>query len=149
MNYVRLVHIIEINASADKVWDALWLPENYQIWTVHFVGGSVMKSDWTIGGRIYFLRLNGDGLISSILSKNKPYGISFSHLGLIKNGVESLFDKTENPEFLNACETYELNEVSGVTTLKTASFVSEDYIEMFQNGFVKGFQIVKEIAENS
>ena len=149
MNYVRLIHIKEINASADKVWDALWLPENYQKWTVHFKGGSVMRTDWTIGNRIYFLDLNGDGLISSILSMNKPYGISFCHLGLIKNGVESLFDKTENPEFLNACETYELKESSGVTTLKTASFTSEDYIEMLQNGFIKGFQIVKEIAENA
>ena len=41
---------IHINAPIQKVWDLLWNPETYPIWTQFFMPGSQIKSDWEIGG---------------------------------------------------------------------------------------------------
>ena len=141
-----IVYSIEINASANKVWDALWQIENYEKWTACFHEGSTMKSDWEIGGKTLFLDAKGDGMISTIKSLHKPHEVVFLNLGCIVNGVSTSF-KDMMPEYTDAEEGYFLKEENNKTVLSTATQTIPEHIEMMQNGFVKGFEIVKQIAE--
>ncbi len=78
-----------INASKEKVWDALWGAENYGEWTQFFTAGSQMKSDWKVNGKTYFTNAEGEGMVSTIDSLEKPDQIIFKHLGMVdKNGNE-------------------------------------------------------------
>ena len=83
-----LSYVTEIKATPEKIWDILWSPETYSLWTHAFQPGCVMKSDWKIGGETYFLdKTEKSGMISTIESLEKPFQIIFKHLGMLQNGV--------------------------------------------------------------
>ena len=147
MELQSIVYSIEINASANKVWEALWQIDNYEKWTAFFNEGSTMKSDWKVGGQTLFLDANGDGMLSTIKSLHKPYEVVFLNLGYVAKGVSALF-KDMMPEYSDAEEGYFLKEENNKTVLSTATQTMPEYMEMMQKAFVKGFEIVKQIAES-
>ena len=139
---------IHINAPIQKVWDLLWKPETYSIWTQFFTPGSQMKTDWEIGGKTYFVDQAGDGMVSTIESLNEPYEVVFKHLGMIKNGVEDTETK-EVKEWSGAEEKYFLRAIDDNTTeVRLITHIFGDDEEFVNNGFNHGFVMLKKLAEN-
>lgn len=138
---------IHINAPIQKVWDLLWNPVNYGEWTKFFSPDSHMKTDWTIGGRTYFTDSSGDGMVSTIKSLNEPTEVVFSHLGVIKNGIEDTESK-EVKDWSGAEEQYFLRAIDENTTeLRAIVHVYSEYEDMMNKGFIKGFEVLKNRAE--
>ncbi|RKT01909.1 SRPBCC family protein [Chryseobacterium defluvii] len=140
-----------INAPLQKVWDVLWGPETYGQWTQFFSpdsSGSKMKTDWKVGGKTYFLNANDEGMVSTIDSMDEPNQIVFKHLGMVSNGVEDTQSK-EIMEWSGAFEKYFLTDLDGKTKLHTEVQVDKEWEEHMNTGFIKGLEIVKNLAENS
>lgn len=137
---------ISINAPAQKVWDILFSPETYGEWTQFFMPSSQMKTDWQIDGKTYFTDAKGDGMVSTIKSLNEPYEVIFSHLGMVMNGVEDTKSK-EVIEWSGVQEKYFLHEENGVTQLRTELQTDSNWEADMNNGFTKGFEVVKMLAE--
>ncbi|PIF46345.1 activator of Hsp90 ATPase-like protein [Chryseobacterium sp. 52] len=142
-----LSYEIVINAPQQKVWDILWNSETYTEWTQFFGSGSEMKSDWKVGGKTYFLNPEGEGMVSTIDSIDEPNQIIFKHLGMVdKEGHEDLHSK-EIMEWSGCFEKYILINLDGKTKLHTEVQVEKDWEEHINNGFIKGLEIVKGLAE--
>ncbi|QDP84285.1 SRPBCC domain-containing protein [Chryseobacterium sp. SNU WT5] len=139
---------VHINANIQEIWDLLWNEDTYPQWTQFFTTGSKMRSDWKIGGKTYFVDENGDGMVSTIESMNEPYEIVFRHLGLIKDGIEDTESKKVK-EWSGAEEKYFLRILDGDKT-ELRAIVHTDQIqeEAMNEGFNKGFQLLKSIAES-
>lgn len=139
----------EINAPVEKVWEMLWNPEMYREWTQFFSTGSVMKSDWEINGKTYFLDGNGDGMVSTIKTLNPPFEVIFSHLGVVKDGVEDISSRAVE-EWSGAEEKYFLHSVDeNRTHLQVIVHTIQEYEEHMTTGFRKGFDLLKSKLENS
>ena len=140
----------EINAPAQKVWDALWNETTYPQWTAPFNptpdGGSLMRSDWKIGGKTLFLDTKGSGMISTIKTMNEPYEIVFEHLGEVIDGKEDTTSEKVK-SWAGSLEEYHLSENNGTTTLKASVQTGEEWEGMMNDGFTKGLEIVKKISE--
>ncbi|WP_300598459.1 SRPBCC domain-containing protein [Niabella sp.] len=136
----------QIEAPAQEVWEVLWNTDTYRQWTAAFAAGSTMESDWKVQGRTRFLDGKGNGMISTIRSIRAPEELVFEHLGSIENGVE---DTTSDAvkEWAGALEQYHLREVDGITTLEVQVDTDPKYKEMMDNGFTKGLETVKALAE--
>lgn len=140
-----------INAPLQKVWDILWGPETYDRWTQFFSPdstGSKMKTDWKVGGKTYFLNANDEGMVSTIDSLEEPNQIVFKHLGMVSNGVEDTQSK-EVMEWSGAQEKYFLTDLDGKTKLHVEVQVDKEWEEHMNTGFIKGLEVVKNLAENS
>ncbi|MEC5156220.1 SRPBCC family protein [Chryseobacterium sp. MP_3.2] len=138
---------IEINAPIEKVWEMLWNQEKYAEWTQFFGSGSVMKSDWEINGKTYFLDKNGDGMVSTIKTLNPPFEVVFSHLGKIENGVEDIASSAVE-EWSGAEEKYFLRYVDqNRTHIQAIVHTMHQYEDHMTIGFRKGFDLLKENAE--
>jgi uncharacterized protein YndB with AHSA1/START domain len=139
----------EINAPAQKVWEVLWNEDTYSKWTASFnpKGESVIKSDWKVGGKTLFVDTEGNGMISTIKTLNKPYDIIFEHLGEVNNGIEDTTSERVQG-YAGSLEEYHLTESNGVTTLIAAVQTHEDWEKMLTNGFTTGLEIVKQLSEN-
>ena len=138
----------EINAPAQKVWNVLWNESTYPLWTEAFnpSGGSMVRSDWKVGGKTLFLDKKGNGMVSTIQSKNEPHEMVFKHLGEIVNGAEdTTSDKVKN--WAGSLEEYHLSEHNGVTTLSASVQTDGAFEKMLTNGFTKGLEEVKKLAE--
>lgn len=121
---------------------------SYAKWTDPFNpgGGSGIITDWKVGGKTLFVDPKGSGMISTIKSKNEPYEIVFEHLGEVIEGVE---DTTSDrvKAWAGYLEEYHLSESNGITTLSVSIQTAEDWEKMLTNGFTKGLEIVRELAE--
>ena len=138
----KLQFTIEINASKEKVWDALWNDQNYRNWTSVFHEGSHYKSDLHEGSEIFFLGPEKSGMyanIEKLIPNEKMY---FLHLGEYKDG-----EKQEGTFGEDAIEQYDLVEKDGKTELTVTMNVPEDYIPYFAETFPKALGKVKEMVE--
>ncbi|MBK1897075.1 SRPBCC family protein [Chryseobacterium paridis] len=135
-----------IDAPLQKVWDVLWKPESYSEWTQFFGSGSVMKTDWKVGGKTYFLGNSDEGMVSTIDSLDEPNQVVFKHLGMIKDGVEDTESK-EVSEWSGSFEKYFLIDFDGKTKLHVEVQVEKDWKEHMDTGFIKGLELVKKRAE--
>jgi len=138
----KLSFSTSIDASKEKVWNALWQDENYRKWTSEFHPGSYAESDWKKGSKIQFLTPEKDGMYSSIHELVTNEKMVFRHIGEIKKGVEQ-----QPAEWEGALESYTLKENNGTTNLDVEVDMAEEYGDYFRNVFPKALQVVKEIAE--
>lgn len=138
----------EIKASAQKVWDTLWNETTYAQWTKAFSpdGSSTMQSDWKVGGRTVFGDGKGNGMLSTIKTKQEPYDMVFEHLGEIIDGKEDTTSEKVK-SWAGSLEEYHLSENNGITTLKASVQAAEEWEEMMNNGFTKGLEEVKKLSE--
>ena len=143
----KLKYQTEINASAEKVWDVLWNENTYSKWTYYFSPDSNMVTDWQVGGKTYFTDSSKkNGMVSTIERIEKPKHLIFKHLGEIHNGVEDV-DSEKIKAWNGSLEAYYLEENDGKTTLRVEVDSDENFKDMFDNGFRKGLEIIKELSE--
>ncbi len=137
---------VQINASRDKVWDALWSDASYRQWTEAFSPGSYADTDWKEGSKIKFLTAEGDGMFSVIETKKPNSQMTFRHLGTVLKGKEQPESK-ESEEWEGAKESYFLSEKDGITELNVEVDVTNQYQDYFNKTFPKALEIVKKNAE--
>lgn len=140
----------EIKAPIQKVWDTLWNASAYTQWTRAFnpedAGGSI-KSDWKVGGKTLFLDSKGNGMVSTIKSKNEPYEMVFEHLGEVADGKEDTTSERVKA-WAGSLEAYHLSAHDGITTLKAAVQTAEEWEEHMNNAFAEALEEVKRLAES-
>jgi len=106
-----------INASCDKVWEALWSDETYSKWTAPFSEGSRAKSDWEEGSKVYFLNADGEGMVALIYKRKDPEIMNFKHIGMVdKNGNED-YESEKVKSWAGLMENYRLEDKNGKTIL--------------------------------
>ncbi|MGE4316716.1 SRPBCC family protein [Acinetobacter sp.] len=142
----KLSYEILIAATAQKVWQVLWEPESYSQWTYYFSPGSIIRSDWKVNGKTLFLDADNNGMVATIEQLEELKVVIFKHLGMLRKGVEDLHSE-EVKKWKGALEKYVLEQVDGKTRLSVEVDTSQEYREMMENGFKKGFEIVKQLAE--
>ncbi|MFC6101403.1 SRPBCC family protein [Olivibacter domesticus] len=138
----------EIKAPIKKVWDVLWNENTYSKWTSAFnpEGESTMQSDWQVGGKTLFVDNKGNGMVSTIKTKNDPYEIVFEHLGEIMDGKEDTTSEKVKA-WAGSLEEYHLSENNGITTLKASVQIGEEWGDMMTNGFTVGLETVRKLSE--
>lgn len=144
----RLNFSVDINASREEVWNALWNDVTYRQWTSAFSEGSHAVSGWNEGGKILFLDPNGDGMYSRIEKKIPNEFMSFKHLGTVKGGKEMPLDE-ETKKWSGAMENYTLRQTGNITRVTVDVDVTEEHYDIFNEAFPKAFQKLKEISEKS
>jgi uncharacterized protein YndB with AHSA1/START domain len=138
---------IEINASPEKVWFALWDDWHFRLWTNIFYEGSYMVTTWKEGGKVHFLSPGGEGMFS-LLELNQPCEkMHFRHIGTIKNFEEQPRDE-ESELWKGSREYYSLSVKDGVTLLHVSVDIPDQFLDFTLETFPKGLAIVKQMAEN-
>ncbi|TYR35304.1 SRPBCC domain-containing protein [Sphingobacterium phlebotomi] len=131
---------IQINATAEKVWKALWDKEHYKKWATAYMPGSHYTGDLKQGNRIKFLDPNNNGMESNVESLTEHREITFHHLHELEIGKEG-------QSLGNMREKYTLDEQNGTTTLSLSSEMPEEYFNEMDEATKKALLIIKELAE--
>ncbi|NNF00548.1 MAG: SRPBCC domain-containing protein [Pyrinomonadaceae bacterium] len=144
----KLTYSVEISANPERVWQILWTDETYRKWTKPFHETSYAESDWNEGSEILFLTEGGDGMYSVIEKKIPNEYISYKHVGMLKNGEKTPFDK-DGADWTGGVESYRLEKENGKTLLTAETDSVEEYKDFFAEKFPQALGLVKSLAEES
>ena len=142
----NLVFEIYVNATPEKIWEAMWTDENFKKWTSAFCEGSYVKSTWKQGDRIHFLDPNGNGMYSQITLLEPNKKMFFTHIGNIENFEELPIDENSK-SWSGATENYTIISDEATSKILVSIDCLEKYFNFYSESFPKGLAIVKKIAE--
>lgn len=150
-NYLHLIEklhfSININATKEKVWEALWNKESYKIWIAPFGEGSHYKGDLAPNSRVHFLMSNGSGIYSDVMFYKEHSLIVFRHVGGVEDCEEQEIDN-ESRHWTGCFEVYRLVEINANTTeLEVEVDVTDAHIEFMKKKFPISLEKVKELSE--
>lgn len=139
---------IQIDATAETVWNCLWELENYKIWTNPFCEGSYYKTDsFTQGSKIHLLTPSGEGMYSVLETVKENSFLAFKHLGDIKN-FEEMPIVGDSETWTGAMESYTLKEIESGTVLTVNVDTLESYVDFMKKTFPLALNELKRISEN-
>ncbi|MFC0345109.1 SRPBCC domain-containing protein [Epilithonimonas hispanica] len=107
-----------------------------------------MVTDWQVGRKTYFTDSSKkNGMVSTIERMEEPKYLIFKHLGEMVDGVEDV-DSEKVKAWNGSLEAYYLEENNGKTTLTIEVDSNDEFKDMFDNGFKKGLEVIKNLSEN-
>ena len=137
---------IEINASAEKVWNSLFTTESYKVWAAPFSSGSTVRTDWNEGSEVVFVDDTNSGLAGRITKSTKPTFLCIKYDAEVKEGKIDA-ESEMSQQVKGTEETYTLTESHGVTKLDISLAMDEIYFDMMSAMWDKALMLVKELAE--
>lgn len=143
----KLVFEIDINATKEKVWAALWGKESYTAWTKPFCEGSYYEGELALGNRVHLLSPSGEGMYSDIAFFKENELMVFKHIGMLKEKKELPLD-SETEKWTGSFESYMLKETNDTTQLKVEVDTIGSYVDWMNNVFPLALSELKKIAEN-
>lgn len=146
-NIQKLVFTVEINASAETVWNKMWDKKSYTEWTTPFCAGTYFTGEIELGSRIHFIAPSFDGMFSDVFYLIPNKLIIFKHIGNLKDLKELPLD-AETERWTGSFESYKLNEVDAITTVTAEIDCLSEYIDYMNDKFPLAMQELKKISEN-
>ncbi|BAV05285.1 Activator of Hsp90 ATPase homolog 1-like protein [Filimonas lacunae] len=137
---------VNIHAKREKVWDILWNPATYPLWTAPFAAGSRAETDWKKGSKVLFLDAKGDGMIAQIVESIASEYMSIEHKGEIINGVEDT-ESERVKQWAGAQENYTLQSEGSDTRLLIEMDIAPEFAAMFNEKWPQALAKLKELAE--
>lgn len=131
----------EIKASAQKVWEVLWQPENYTKWASAFQEGTFYKGELKQGNEVLLLTPEGHGMFSKIETYRHHKELTFLHLGEVINGEKG------EVIYENAFESYHLEEINSGTLLTVKLNCEDNYVDMMNRMFPLALKKIKILVE--
>ena len=150
-NKLETLHFeININASAEKVFDFMFDDEKWKIWTYEFNPSSYFIGNWEKGSKMLFLGDDQNGGIGGMVSKIKENipnkFLSIEHMGIVQNG-EEIMSGEEVAIWSGALENYTFTEKDGVTILSVDMDSNQQFKEYFIKMWPKALNKIKLICE--
>lgn len=144
---------IEINATAQKVYDAMLGLTNkstYEYWVSVFNPTSTYEGSWEKGSKIYFVGVDENGKkggMVSLIEDNQPATfVSIKHYGFLDGEVEITTGELVE-KWTGGHENYTFQEQEGKTILTVDMDTVEDYEDFFNTTYPKALEKLKEISE--
>jgi uncharacterized protein YndB with AHSA1/START domain len=138
----------QIDASPEKVWNAITNKENYEEWTrASFDPTSTFIGDWSEGSEMKFVGSENGGMLTRVVKSEKNKTIEMISEGIIENGVVDK-DSENAKQWTGAQENYYLTDLgNGVTEFRLHQQVNDEYFQEFSEMWAKALEMLKLIAE--
>lgn len=139
----KFTFTIEIPATKETIWKALWDDRLYREWTSIFTEGSHMVvENWEAGSTVLFLGPDKNGMYSEIETHIPNKTITFKHIGAVIKGEKQPVDE-EAKTWSGATESYTLTEGKDGITLVVDIDIMDAHIDYMKTTLPKALEIVK------
>lgn len=135
-----LTFTTEINASPQRVWEALWQPQNYTHWASAFQEGTFYKGEIKEGNEVLLLTPEGHGMFSKIEVCKENKELTFMHQGEVMNNEKG------DVIYENAFESYLLEETDDGTILTIKLNCEDNYVDMMNRMFPPALEKIKNLV---
>ena len=144
----RLEFKTEIAADKKKVWNTMLNSETYKKWVEVAWPGSYFEGVWAKGEKVRFLSPGQGGTLAE-LKEQKPYETILAEQVAVINpdGSEDRDSKVAQG-WIGTTERYTFQEKNGKTNLVVEINTPAAWAEMFEDGWPKALERLKQMCEN-
>lgn len=144
----RIEYRIKIAAPAKVVWETMLGEETYKQWAGKGWPNSSYQGQWKKGEKIRFTGPDGDGTLAEIVELKPNKTVLAKHIAILQKGgkEDSTSDFAKN--WINSSERYDFNEANGNTTLLVTIETYPEWKQMFDEGWPKALDELKELSEH-
>jgi uncharacterized protein YndB with AHSA1/START domain len=139
----------QIAADKKKVWDTMLQPETYKEWVSVSWPGSYYEGKWEKGENIRFLASSGGGTVAKLVDQKQYQDILAKHIAVIRSDGSEDRDSDIAKGWIGTTERYLFKEKNGTTELTVAIDTTEQWQDMFNDGWPNALAKLKEICERS
>lgn len=136
---------IEINASKQHVWETMLGKETYPRWSKGFSDNPQAIGDWKTDSEIDFVEEGRGGTRAVLEVVDEPNRVLARHIAMLDKDRMPETEGMEN--WVGTTEEYRLTEKNGVTNMTVLMHFYQDYEQMFDEGWPKCLQLLKELCE--
>lgn len=144
----KLEYNIQIDANKQKVWNTMLAPDTYKQWTNVSWPGSTYEGKWEKNEDLRFVSAEQGGGTLATLTEFRPHEYLLAeHVAiLLADGSE---DRTSEAAkgWVGTTESYTFQESNGKTNLKVEIKTAPEWADMFDEGWPKALDKLKEICE--
>ncbi len=144
---------ITISATAQLVYNTMLGLDNintYEQWTAEFNPSSTYEGSWEVGSKMYFIGISKEGkregMIAEIVQNIPNEFVSIRHYGLLIADTETLTGP-EVEKWAGSLENYTFKTVAEQTTVSIEVDVTEEYLDYFNETWVKALEKLKTICQ--
>lgn len=120
---------IEIPASPEKIWEALWDDLNYRKWAAVYFEGSFMKVEkWEQGATVQFLDPDLNGIYSEIKVLKQNSSVTFQHIASVSKGQNQPVDENSK-KWTGTTEKYQIVQQANNCLLSLELGVMDEHIQ--------------------
>ncbi len=143
----KIMFRISIAATKQKVWKTMLHPDNYREWVNAAWPGSFYEGGWREGENLRFISEDGSGTLAT-LADYKPYDYIFAkHIAVLNAGGIEDRDSDIAKGWIGTTEAYQFTEDKDATTLTVKLNINPEWEKMFDDGWPKALEKLKEICE--
>jgi uncharacterized protein YndB with AHSA1/START domain len=141
-----LQHSIQINASKEHVWEALFSDKDLRDWANIIDEGTYMDGTLEEGNEVNFMSASGYGVASKVEKMIPNKYVSFIWTADVKVAEDGSLEKRAT-QWTGGRETYEIEEKDDKATLTLTQEVPDELVEHFKSKIPQALERVKVLAE--
>lgn len=143
----HLKYSTQIAAAPQQVWSTMLDPETYKEWTRVSWPDSHFDGQWKQGEKIRFISSDGSGTLASIVELRPYEYISARHEAILQKGGTEDRDSEAAKGWTGIMENYTFTHRNGGTELTVDIETNPAWEEMFNDGWPKALEALKNITE--
>ncbi len=141
---MKLLHYqIQIDASAEKVWEVLFTQDSNKRWPSALNENTYFEGNWEQGSMMRFLDQDNNGMYNLVVKNSHGSELSMKHLGWILDGELSPQD------WEDSTVTYILEPNENGTMLHAKVNSLDEFVDFFNSKYPQNFEKVKILSEKS
>jgi uncharacterized protein YndB with AHSA1/START domain len=143
-----LQYEITIDATPQKVWETMLDKETYVQWAGVSWPGSSYHGEWKKGSSIRFTGEEGGGGTLAEITELEPYSrVAADHVAvLLEDGSEDR-ESDMAKGWIGTTEAYTFTGENGSTKLDVEITTAPEWASMFDEGWPKALEALKQLAE--
>jgi len=137
-----------IDATPQRVWQAMLDKETYVQWAGAAWPGSSYHGEWKQGAHIRFTGDDGGGGTLAEITELDPYShIAMKHIAIILEDGKLDRESDMAQGWIGSTETYTFTAENGSTKLDVEITTPPEWSEMFEDGWPDALDALQQLAE--
>lgn len=144
---LSLTYQIEVDATAETVWDTLISPESYGQWASAFSPKSQFSGQWAQGEQILFFDpdTGGTRAVIDVIEPNKR--LEYHHVAVFSPDRVQQLDSDSATKWIGSKECYHIEQTNESVLLTVTIETHPDFVAMFNRGWEQALPLIKALSE--
>ena len=141
-----LKHSINISASPEEIWNAIFSPDCFKKWGAEFGPDPNFSGTWEEGTEMHFYDSDHNGMVALVEKCDLHKTLVLRYVACLAGGKKDVA-AIEKMDWKDHLEKYLIEEKENGCTLQIESDTGDEFVEAFTAAWPRALNRIKDMAE--